>query len=96
MKKKILPVTIIVLIIAAVATQAVKVYISNSTQVASIKATKLSQRVSKLAADNIQLEAKVLNLSSYNNVASRAAELGFATSKDIVSVYDPVQVALGR
>lgn len=96
MKNKILTVTIIVLLIVSVATQATKVYISNSTSIASITASKLSEKVSKLSSDNIQLEAKVLALSSYNNVASRAAELGFGTSKDIVSVYDPVQVALSR
>ena len=92
--KKLTNVSIIFLVIMAVLTQVVSIYMSNTTALDSISATKLQAKITVLSEENIQLSANVLGLSSYNNVASRAAELGFQDTKDIISVYDPVTVAI--
>ena len=91
--KKILNITITVLIIAMVATQCLSIYISNTSAADSISATKLSSRLEELQEENINLESQILSYASYQIVASRAATLGYKNTRDFISVYDPVQVA---
>lgn len=94
--KKILTVTIIFLLSAALLTQIASVYFSNTQALDSISATSIKSEIGKLSQENMTLSAKVLAFSSYGTIASRAAELGFEKNRDIVSVYDPIQVALKR
>jgi cell division protein FtsL len=84
------------LVMVAITTQIAKIYVSNTAALDSIEAAKLEAEVSKVSESNMELKSKVLALSSYQNVASKAAGLGFVESRDIVSVYDPVKVAIGR
>ncbi len=88
---------LLILLIAVVAvTQAGVIYISNTSAADSIHATKVSLKLNEFSVENINLESKILTFASYQAVASRAAELGFERSRDFVSVYDPVTVALSR
>lgn len=92
--KKLQILLIIVLAVGAIATQVVSVYMSNTNALDSVSATKLKAQIETVTEENVQLSAKVLALSSYNNIASRAAEMGFEDNRDIISVYDPVSVAI--
>lgn len=86
----------IFLAIVAVTMQGITIYISNTSAADSISATSLSAKIEKIEEDNINLESKILTLASFNAVASRAAELGYVSSREFVSAYDPVQVAILR
>lgn len=86
----------ITLVMLTIITQGVVIYISNTSAADSIHATKLSAKIDKITEENINLESKILTFASYQAIASRAADLGYANSRDFVSVYDPVKVALGR
>ena len=90
--------SILIIIIAAIAvvTEVVNVYISNTTALDSILATKLEAQATALDARNMELRDSILSYTAYRSIASRAATLGYVTSRDIVSVYDPVKVAIGR
>ena len=94
--KKIITSSIVFLIVAAVVTQAIVIYISNTSAADSIRATKVALRLSQLQEENINLESKILSFASYQAVASRAALLGYQGTREFVSVYDPIQVALSR
>ena len=94
--KKFVMGSLILLIVVAAVTQAVVIYISNTSATDSIRATKVSLKLNELTEKNINLESKILTFASYQAVASRAAVLGFERSREFVSVYDPVQVALSR
>lgn len=94
--KKFVTGSLILLIAVAAVTQAVVIYISNTSATDSIRATKVSLKLNELTEKNINLESKILTFASYQAVASRAAVLGFEKSREFVSVYDPVQIALSR
>lgn len=94
--RKITIVGIGMLILVAAATQVTKIYVSNSNALGSVEATRLRAEIDLMQDRNMAIEADVLIYSSYTNVASRAAELGFAQNRDIVSVYDPQPVTIAR
>jgi hypothetical protein len=94
--KKLVTSSSILLIAIAVITQGVVIYISNTSAADSIRATKVSLKLNELSEENINIESKILTFASYQAVASRAAVLGFESTRDFVSVYDPVTVALSR
>lgn len=84
------------LIALALASQVAKIYISNTAALDSIEASRLESEITSLSESNMDLKNRVLALSSYQAVASQAAELGYVESRDIISVYDPVKVAVVR
>ncbi|KKR24849.1 MAG: hypothetical protein UT56_C0007G0017 [Candidatus Levybacteria bacterium GW2011_GWB1_39_7] len=45
---------------------------------------------------NLELSESVLGFASYNTISSRAAELGYLSNREFVSLYDPLEVAIGR
>lgn len=87
---------IIILASTALVLQIISIYISNRVGLNSIASTKIQQNLETLKEKNIELESHILTLASYNTIASRAADLGYADNKDFVSLYDPVHVAIGR
>ena len=93
---KFLKLTIIVFVAVAVLTQAVSIYLSNTKSLESIEATQLRAKVNEVSESNMELSVKLLSLSSYNDISSRAAELGYKKNSEIVSLYDPVTVARSR
>lgn len=92
--RKIFTISILLLVLVAVITQAARIFISNTSALQSIEVTKIKSEISKLSEKNMALEADVLEYSSYATISSRAAELGFTSNKNIVSVYDPIPLAL--
>lgn len=94
--KKISTILIGLLIVATVVTQGLSIFISNTSSTDSIHASDLAAQLVELSEDNINLESEILTYASYRAVASRAAELGYNQTKEFVSVYDPVRLALSR
>jgi cell division protein FtsL len=94
--KKLKKLTIFILIFFALITQVIKIYVSNSAALDSIEASKLEEQVNLLSETNTEIRNEVLSLSSYNLVASKAAALGYKDPRDIISIYDPVKVAVSR
>lgn len=94
--KKILTVTIIILGVITLLTQITSIYVSNTRSLQSIQASELREKLAKLKEKNLLLQSKVLSFASYNTISSKAAELGYKESKDFVSLYDPVEVAVKR
>jgi hypothetical protein len=88
--------TITALLIIAIISQAVNIFISNTTALNSIEASKIVKEIDAYSETNLELKDKVLSYSAYTTIASRAAALGYTDSKEIVSVYSPVKVAALR
>ncbi len=94
--KKFVKILICVLIAVAAVSQIAKIYVTSSTAIESIGATKLTEELAIVQEQNIQLETKVLTYASYTEIASKAAALGYQDNQDIISVYDPAPLAISR
>lgn len=92
--KKILTAVFIFLIASALITQIASIYLSSSNALGSIEATKLKASIESIKSENMQLSSEVLAFSSHLAIASHAAGLGYEDRRDIISVYDPVEVAV--
>lgn len=95
MKSLIKP-TIIILTIAAIFTQSLTIFVSNTAAADSIDATKITSKIQEFEEENINLQSKILAYASYDRISSRAAELGYKKTSEFVSVYTPLPVAFGR
>lgn len=94
--KKLIKISIVFLAVFAIVTQITVIYISNMSAADSISATKLAAKIENLKEDNLDIQDKILALASYQAISSRAAELGYEDNQNIVSVYTPLPLALGR
>lgn len=93
---KILLKIITFLFVVVVVLEIGNIYLSNIQAVGSIKAGKLQESISQITEDNGNLATEVMQLSSLEMVASRAADLGFIEAKDTISLYSPQQLALKK
>ncbi len=84
------------LVVAFLLLEGVNIYLSNKVSLESISASKVRNQIAKLQEKNQVLSGEILDYTSYEYIASRAGELGFHEEKDFVSLYAPVQVAIGR
>lgn len=94
--KKLTLISIIFLALTALVLQIANIYIYNREALNSVDATKIQAKLESLKENNIEIESKLLAFASYGAIASRAGELGYIDNKEFVSLYDPVQVAIGR
>jgi cell division protein FtsL len=86
-------VLIIILVISTICLEMVNIFLTNSMDTDSILASQLQQEVAVMNRENNIVRAKVYELSSYESVASRAAEFGFKEAGNVISLDTPVQVA---
>jgi cell division protein FtsL len=87
-------ITIATLLVTVLVLEGVNIFLSNSTATDSIEASILKKELAVVTQENNVVRAKVYELSSYESVASRAAEFGFAEAQGTISLDSPVQVAL--
>lgn len=92
--KILIKLSVIVLAVFALVTQGTVIFISNTQASDSISATGLSAKIETIQEANIDLESKILALSSYDTISSRAAELGYKDTSDFISIYEPQPIAL--
>lgn len=86
---------ILTLILVTVVLEGVNIFLSNNAAGTSIEVARLSQELEVLDEHNISLNTDILSYSSYEHVASRAAELGFSQNKNsAIMLSAPLQVAL--
>lgn len=93
---KLTKILLVGLVLSFLLLQGLNIYLSNRIAVESIQAAKVRNEIAKLSENNQVLSSEILDYTSYEYIASRAGELGFHEEKDIVSLYAPVQVAIGR
>lgn len=85
------------LFLTVILLEGINVYLSNRVAGTSIEVSRLTQSVEILDEKNISLKSELLSFSSFDRVASRAAELGFTENKDsAIMVNTPLQVAISR
>lgn len=81
------------LIVLTLVFQGVNIYLSNKLSSNSIQASSIQDQLDNLTQKNIALRTEVLSYSSYENIASRAASLGYTYTKQYISLKTPLQVA---
>lgn len=91
MKK--LNVFIIVLIIVTGGLELVNIYFANSIAADSVKASKIRNEIAILDEKNLLLRSKIVEVSSFDMIASRAAQLGFIESNEHISLLAPQEFA---
>lgn len=72
----------------------INVDISNKVAFESIHVSKLESEIKKYEQKNNILRSRILQYTSYESVASRAAALGFVEPKEYISLYQPLEVAV--
>lgn len=88
--------TLIILMAIALSLEGVNIYFANNVSADSIEATKLQARINSYEEENTILKTEILKYTSYEEVASKAAILGFVEPKEYMSLYTPKQVAVQR
>ena len=83
-----------VLLIATFILEVVNIHVANKLDSKTMYASKLKIEFEKLDQENLILKSEVLQYTSFESVASRAAILGFTDEKTFVSLYTPANVAL--
>lgn len=84
------------LCILALALEITNVFLSNTLSADSITAGQLQAKIKNLEQKNLILHSELLENTSYEQIASRAADLGFGESKHTISLNRPPKVALGQ
>ncbi|HRN96521.1 MAG TPA: hypothetical protein PLD54_03695 [Candidatus Levybacteria bacterium] len=84
---------IVLLVLSAITLEGVNIFLNNRMATDSIQASQLKKELAVVVQENNVIKAKVYELSSYESVASRAAELGFKEASSTISLDAPVQVA---
>ena len=88
---------VLLLIITTLVLQGINIYLSNKIAANSINVSKMQENIDALNEKNQILEAKILDSTSLDHIASRAAQLGFASdNKNYISLYSPLEVAITR
>lgn len=94
MKKYIFIVSILAL--TALVLEAVSLSQANKVAAESLEAGKLTEKITTLEEENSSLQSKIFEYTSFDSVASRAAELGYIETKSSISLYDELPIAINR
>lgn len=84
------------LFITALILEGVNIYLSNKISTDSIIASKLQARIDNADEQISALNSEVLKYSSYQVVSNRAMALGFQVTRNYISLYSPLQVAVSK
>lgn len=72
------------------------VVVSNSLSTTGIVLSKLQKQIDRYKKENSLLAENVLMQSSFTEIASRAAEMGFVHAKSHVYLSSPLPIAVHR
>lgn len=92
MKKPVFFVTIIVITILVLSI--VQVTVSNRLSTTGIVLGEMQGKIKTYQRENVVLSEKILSASSFSNIASEAASLGFVDSKAALFLSTPLPVAM--
>lgn len=84
---------IILLLVSVVGLELFNIFLSNRVSTDSIEANQLQKDIALYTQKNNVLKSKVYEFASFDSVASRAAEFGFAKATGSITLDAPVQVA---
>ncbi|KKQ96165.1 MAG: hypothetical protein A3C27_03905 [Candidatus Levybacteria bacterium RIFCSPHIGHO2_02_FULL_39_36] len=93
---KIYKLLIIFLVLVTFLLEIASISAANGNAADSLDVTRIREQVESLKEQNLELSESVLGFASYNTISSRAAELGYLSNREFVSLYDPLEVAIGR
>jgi cell division protein FtsL len=91
MKKPILFIILIIGIIVSLSI--IQVSVSNSLATTGIELGKLEEQITAYRKENKLLTEQYLTLSSFQNIASQAADMGFVEAKSQIVLTNPVPIA---
>lgn len=92
MKKPLFLIFFIITIIIGLAV--VQVVVSNKLSTAGIELENLQSKVDAYRKENINLDEKVLEASSLQNLSKKARAIGFVQAKSQIYLTNPVPLAL--
>lgn len=72
----------------------VRVSVSNRISTSGIEVASIETKIDSIKKENLILQEKLLTMSSYTQIASSAAEIGFVPGKTNFAVSGRVPVAL--
>lgn len=73
------------------------IFLSNSLAGSSMEVSAVKKQIQDLDEKNTTLRTELLSFSSFENIASRAAGLGFGEYKDTaIMINTPLKVAINR
>lgn len=87
---------LVVLLVVFLMLSVVNIFITNKITLESLSATKTRNEIAKLQEQNAILSSEILGYTSFEVISSKAASLGFHEEKDFISLYAPLQVAIGK
>lgn len=88
---------VVLLVLTVVLLEGIQVYLSNRIAGTSIEVSRLQAQIKELDEKNISLKSQLLSLSSFESIASRAAEMGFVENKtQDITLKAPIPVALSN
>lgn len=71
------------------------IFLSNSLAGSSMEVSGIKEEIVKIEEKNTTLKTELLSFSSFENISSRAAALGFKENKDTAIIINaPLKVAL--
>lgn len=84
-----------ILLTSTILIEGFNIFLSNSLAGSSMEISNLKTEIAKLEGKNATLRIELLSLSSFENISSRAAVLGFEENEDaVVMINAPLKVAL--
>ncbi len=86
----------IILIIIACILEVTNIFLSNKISIESINAGKLAVQIKDFEQRNLLLKSELLQKTSYENIASKAAELGFEEPKQVLSLDRSPKVTIKK
>ena len=88
--------TVVCLFMLMMMLELIHIYMRNKVSSDSIYATKVRTELAQYKGKNMSLRIEILDLTSFNALYARAQELGYVEPKEFISLYTPLQVALGK
>lgn len=87
---------VIMLLIVAIALEVINIYLSNKLAADSISVKKLESELSGFEQKNQNLKSDLLALTSFDQIASKAADAGFVEPKEAITLTSPLQIAVKK
>lgn len=94
MKKPALITSFLVVVILILSV--IQIIVSNSLSTSGIQLSRLQAEIQNYNRQNYTLQEKLLTRSSYSNIASEAATVGFVSSKTVVTISNSLPIAIKR